>query len=57
MNSVGPDPINPLELENFAYLEFAVGGFFVIIAIFDYFTFIFHPFEAGIVIDLEEKRE
>jgi hypothetical protein len=54
---VGPDPINPLELENFAYLEFAVGGFFVIIAIFDYFTFIFHPFEAGIVIDLEEKRE
>ena len=41
----------------YAYLVFLVEGIFVVIGIIDWFYFIFHPFEIGIVIDVEEKRE
>jgi hypothetical protein len=34
-----------------------IGSLFIGIGAFDWWFFIFHPFELGIVIDVEEKRQ
>jgi hypothetical protein len=38
-------------------LQLVVASCFLLLSIFDYFCFIFHPFEVAIVVDLEEKTE
>lgn len=49
--------VNAPVLQHFAYLLFIVGSLFVVIGIQDWYLFIFHPFELGIVIDVQEKRQ
>ena len=44
-------------VKNYAILQLVVAFCFILLAIFDYWFFIFHPFEVAIVVDLEEKRD
>jgi len=53
LNSNGQNPV----YLRYSYLNFTVSGFFIVFAIFDWWFFVFHPFQMGIVIDLEEKRQ
>lgn len=41
----------------YSFLQFSVAGIFILFAGFDWWFFVFHPFQMGIVIDLEEKRQ
>jgi hypothetical protein len=40
-----------------ALLQLVIGCLFLIFTIFDWYYFVFHPFEIGIVVDVQAKRE
>ncbi len=42
---------------HYSYLNFTISALFILLSVFDWWFFVFHPFLMGIVIDLEEKRQ